>query len=493
MMRFFWERQEGQSLIVVTGAFALLLGAVAFGIDQGYGFVQRRTMVNAAQAGALAAGRLLAQSVILTDSGSPVFTTSEEDVYAQVRLFAQDNIGSTASTSAHTLTVEFLQKDGTSEGSITCPLADAGCPASSGTDIDPDVRDIRVTSGIGYRTLFASVIGQPTLAASGRARSRIVGAHVSSAGGPPRAIVRHYDPADFDGTGCTAPCQDPTAADIVTFWDSNPATGDHTTFSNFKGVIGFSRYSTRDSAYEQLITGWDQSHSNYASPSVPTWPDVTNPAKCTGGTDELGNPNGFDTRGSATGDKIYEKGCSIPNWNYYGFYGRIDLDTDWSSPPGGAESPSDLGTRPLMCNAGTPAYLSAPSCSPNGNGAYVLGDWTETATGTWGSNIADTLKAAIEEWGVETDLTNVDIPGTSTKFGKALVLTVLLWDCAETYTASDPAGSRWDMIYPTGGGTDCSDVDSWPGNAAPDRVHIFTAAKFTFYYGLVANASIGGF
>jgi hypothetical protein len=80
-------------------------------------------------------------------------------------------------------------------------------------------------------------------------------------------------------------------------------------------------------------------------------------------------------------------------------------------------------------------------------------------------------------------------------FGKYVVVLVYLWDCAETYRGADPAGTQWSLTRPRSG-SDCSalhennDIDS---HDTLGRVHLFSAAPFTFYEGLVENHEIKGF
>lgn len=68
-----------------------------------------------------------------------------------------------------------------------------------------------------------------------------------------------------------------------------------------------------------------------------------------------------------------------------------------------------------------------------------------------------------------------------------------LWDCAEEFSPSAPAGSQWSLALPRSG-RDCSNIHQ--GNdtlATIDRVHILTVAPFTFYRGLVSESKIQGF
>src|SRR6266851_5884010 len=86
----FPRREEGQALVVVALAAVVLMAALALALDSGYGLTQRRAMQNAADAGALAAARLIAGNVVTTNQGT-VFATYERQAYCTAAAFASDN------------------------------------------------------------------------------------------------------------------------------------------------------------------------------------------------------------------------------------------------------------------------------------------------------------------------------------------------------------------------------------------------------------------
>lgn len=98
----FRNDDRGQALIVVGLAMVVLLAALALGLDWGYGLTQRRVLQSAADGGSLAAGKLLAMSVIaLPGSGistNYVFSTTQESVYCKAKSVADANLsfGATA-------------------------------------------------------------------------------------------------------------------------------------------------------------------------------------------------------------------------------------------------------------------------------------------------------------------------------------------------------------------------------------------------------------
>jgi hypothetical protein len=76
-----------------------------------------------------------------------------------------------------------------------------------------------------------------------------------------------------------------------------------------------------------------------------------------------------------------------------------------------------------------------------------------------------------------------DVPGGG---DKSVVVNVFLWDCAESYDAAKPAGSRWQLDPATG---DCS---SDPNFATADRVHLLAVVPMTVFESdvVVAGSSL---
>src|SRR5438045_6846233 len=91
-VRGFGKDQGGQAIIVVGLAMVVLLGALALGLDWGYGLTQRRVMQNASDAASLAAGKHLAINVIAIpgagNSTNSVFATTQESVYCKAKSVA---------------------------------------------------------------------------------------------------------------------------------------------------------------------------------------------------------------------------------------------------------------------------------------------------------------------------------------------------------------------------------------------------------------------
>ena len=498
----FRRDDHGQALVVVALCITVLLGAVALGVDWGYGLTQRRVMQNAADAGTMAAAKALATSVIAVpgpgNSTTYIFSASKELLYCRALDFAKVNQG--FGFGALTVTIEFGLVSNPGNPATWDPPAwqapfggvDCAAPAST-TAVHPDTRFVRVRSTTTYRSLFATVIGQPTVIAGAQARARLTGTSVPLSG-PTWPMVRHYNPADFVNQ-CGNPCN-PTTAEPVPFWCTAGPQCSAAVYGNFKAAVDFSRYSTYYSYSEgsatnvqQLIAAWDQTGNH---------PDHSpNGNNC---------PSTWNSRGDHDPTN-HDTTCDVPNWFYYSFGGSLGLDTPWdtvSKPlPTGQAALQDLGDRAGpngICPA--PTYVSAPSC---GAGNHMLGDWIEVTGGNIGSNYSSVLRDRIESQGSLTAFSSHPYPNKnqpcidpggpneSNCYGKAITMLIFLWDCAETY---DSGTGTWPLVLGVHGQTinpNCYELDNTGNTGDVNRVHLFTAAPFTFYKALVNTSSVEGF
>lgn len=471
------RRENGQALIVVALAIVAVLGALALALDWGYGLTQRRVSQNAADAAAIAAARTLATNTALVN-GTIAFRVSEEYLFCVATQYATANRATflpTGATSYMALELGVLADPNDRASAVSwAPVAPAACPAAAvGTDVPTATRFVRAISSTSYRSLIAAVVGQPTVQAQASARAEIAGGAMGD--GPVWPLVRHYNPAAFDAAlQCGKPPCDPQTTRPFTFWVGQGSLEDMV-YENFKGLVDFSRYSDRAPAASkvgQLITSWDQTGSPAALPAPGT------PRK----PDQSGNCGGpWDTQGNEDPQQ-YDKSCSIPNWAYYTFGGKLSLTSDWWTDATGAqEKPGAIGTRDAICPpAKSRGGLPAPSCDEPRQG-----DWVETAlTGDLGNNVSEQLLAYINAHPTTGPL--------SATYGPAVVIYVYLWDCAETFDKSRPAGDQWSVVTPKKS-SDCSQLKDGSGVPSIDRVHLFTAAPFTFYRDLVSKNSIRGF
>jgi len=483
----FRRGEEGQTLVVVALAVVVLLGAVALGVDAGYGLTQRRVMQNAADGGTLAAAKMLATSVVAAqgpgNSTIYVFTASKEALWCRASTVAEANEG--FGTTGLTVSLQFAPDAATLDAA---PMYTSTCSATTSTPVDASTRYIRVHATTTYKSLFAGVVGQPSTTAHAQARAHITGTPVALSG-PTWPMVRHYDPADFVNGSCGSPC-DPTAVQPKLFWSASGGNS-LVVYGNFKAAVDFSRYSTYypyteggNSNVEQLIRSSDQTGTH---------------------TDKSANGNNCSSTWDARGDHNptnHNIPCDVPNWFAYGFGGTISVDTAWGTTgltnskalPAGQSALVPLGTRSI-CPA--PTYLQAPSCTGD-----RLGDWVEATGGNIGSNYSQVLADKIQTEGVVNQFSsrpypnknqpcvNVGLPTESNCYGKALTMLIFLWDCAQDFN-----GGNWALVYAKTGPskTDCSQLGNTNNTGDVNRVHLFTAVPFTFYKALVNTSSIEGF
>ena len=495
----FHRDQQGQTLVVIALAVTVLLGAVALGVDAGYGLTQRRVMQNAADAGTIAAAKLLATTVLGVpgpgNTTTYIFGADQQSVYCRALATAQANRSFGFGTL--TVTVEYGVVSNTGNPSTWDPptwqtgASSANCPApaSPSTAVPPATRFVRVRSTTSYRSLFASVVGQPSVVAAAQARAHLTGTPVPVSG-PTWPMVRHYNPADFVNN-CGNPCN-PTSVAPTTFWSSSD---NGAVYGNFKAATDFSRYST----YYPYTEGGNANVQQLIAVSDPSGLQA----------DHSANGNNCPAMWDARGDhdiSQHDTTCDVPNWFYYAFGGTLGLDTPWGTPgkplPTGQSALVALGNRSVC--TGIPTYVSAPSC---GNGNDKKGDWVEATGGNIGSNFSSVLRERIEISGAMTEFSDrpypnqnqpcVDPggPNESNCYGKAITMLIFLWDCAEDFN-----GGTWGLVVPPGNGNDCSQlhntgnkIQGTNNSASVDRVHLFTAAPFTFYKALVNTSSIQGF
>ncbi|HTH70347.1 MAG TPA: pilus assembly protein TadG-related protein, partial [Candidatus Saccharimonadales bacterium] len=151
----------------------VLLAALALGLDWGYGLTQRRVMQNAADAGALAAAKLLASGVVSTTSGSPPvittnFVVTGDAVYCEAwrdananRIAFQPDPASSTSGLSVKWSSNLLAADpwsGSAGGTFTPvanPSANCTAPVTSGTPVPSPARYIGVDASVTFRGLIA--------------------------------------------------------------------------------------------------------------------------------------------------------------------------------------------------------------------------------------------------------------------------------------------------------------------------------------------------
>jgi hypothetical protein len=456
------DDEGGQALaIAAAGAFVLAL-ALALTIDWGYALVQRRIAQNDADKIALEVGRLLTTSVGLSGN-TPIFAVAGRDTTvrrqkalthveacaAAVSAYQRDRSTPAASPA---IWLDFEQWSGTSSSSeAPTSFVRANCAPGKAKTVSVDRRTttVRVRVEFRYKPIFASLLRQPQVVLGATSRVALAGApftvdpldssaldaqasvsqndyadlaQTASAIGRTWPLVRHFSPSDLSGKRpCGPPC-DPTTATPLEFVGSGEIA-----------VLDLSGQSSHGAGVDQIIT--------QAQP-----------------------------------------GTSIADWFADGFGGVLGLDTKWGPLRTAAQNaapPLDVDRNSLCRNI--PGWLAPPpSCqpdSPSGDES-TRGDWVETipSTSISISTVVSDMHTLMQASGTTTAYSSKAIPGAGGRtFGRALVVWIYLWDCAQEFQ-----GGQW-------ANASCSST------ADTDRVHLFSVMPVTFYEGLVTNTSIKGY
>jgi Putative Flp pilus-assembly TadE/G-like len=497
--------EEGQALVIAALAMVVLMGALALTVDWGYGLAGRRAAQNEADAGALAAGRLLATSFVSVTRPFDQGRSTQEMVWTAACNAARRNSTGGPATQAHTLgvwfsadppTTPFATLPGSTWTGVAASSDDCTKGPTGATPVNGDAVFVRVVASAAYRSLF----GVPTqqrvdVAASARVRLTAAGSISgpvavplapvgdSSVGLPglglsgsstaPNVaiwpIVLHYSAADWTAAGSQITLID---------WD-RARTPQQADTSLFVGFAHFSPTEAVDPAglqVHQIITESDYTASGpltgpygqrHGHPQTALLPSA--PGACGGVS--------WDSRGFP--DPTDAADCDIPNWFYYGYRGSLALGTPWDDiswtrtfedTPQPVEMPDRFpGSRASCTTVSGYPFFTAPSC-PDRSGSSHVGDWIETVkTGVDRVLVANEMLAFIDRYG--------RVVPTSGE--KAVVVNVFLWDCGERFDGgsfTDPATrDRWHVVA---SGTDCSAV-SGADLQSVDRVHLFTVVPVT--------------
>jgi Flp pilus assembly protein TadG len=487
--------EDGQALVVVGLAMFVLLGALALSIDWGYGFAMRRAAQNQSDA----AARLLAVSY----AGSPdPFKTTQEAAWCEAARSRDLNAGAAATT--RELTVSFSR-----DASDWTTISDADCAdvASWRTEVPADTVLVRVTTSATFTTLFGSVTRQPIqVAASARARltaaatvrqlklpdvATTPGIGLSGSFTKPNVaiwpIAPHFEMSKFtSSTPCGEAC-DPTAPGIapMTLW---PAPSDR--YSALPRLLGLSHHSTRLSpTAHQLVTESDYSATFFG---VGDHQHNVTSIPATNRSDRSICPDpSWDTYSNT--DLRREVSCELPNRFYYGYRGSLSLGTNWFDDTSwnlfkqygtaatlAPRDPLPGATRRQSCvDVASRPYFPNPSCADP-----KQGDWVETVSGGVTPNMALRMREFVARYGREVHYSDSVVDGQ--RLGRAVVVHVFFWDCAEQFTPPNAATpAKWVRIQSDEGrDNDCSLIDNSKATGV-DRVHLFTVIPFTFYEGLI--------
>lgn len=454
----------GQVLVLAALSMLLLLGALALTADWGYGFAVRRSLQSGADAAALGVGRTLATSTVVV-GGTLRFMPSDATLWNRASGLAAANYGSLAGVA---MTLEY--------GTAT-PAWTASQGASSSAAVPDSTVYVRVRLSLSYRSLFASLIGSSQVNSAASSRVRLSGAATPLT--PTFALAPHFSSGMFSTT-CPSPCTSPSTADPVTLW-----TKSGTRWGKFRGAVDLSRYSHEHaSSTTQLVADWDRTGSVAAGTPLKN----DHGGNC---TNDLWDTAGNEDNGKQNQD------CSVINWFYYGYGGSLSLTSDYRAVVSPREAPTTFpAASQTWCALSDATWLSTNGYIPNPRAACDRGDWVETVESDLDKDMPDALVDRIAAGGATGLLSSRIVPAggphPGDAYGKALTVMVLLWDCGEEYRKNDPAGSQWQLIFPTGP-SDCTNAPAGSGAATPQRVHLMTVAPFTFYEGLVDNDILQGF
>jgi Flp pilus assembly protein TadG len=512
----FARADEGQALVIVAIALVALMGALALTLDWGYGYVQRRGMQNAVDNATLAAGRHVASTFKLV-SGAPAFDATLEEVCADV---------ATRTASLGGVTAISFFADPADAGTWTT-ITTASCATGAGVAVPGDTTFVRVRSAGTFRS-----ITQQTIAVAASARARLTGAagcdnidctalrplelpsaevpghgisgHTTGPNAAMWPLALHLDLSRFQGTPCGQFCDASNPANHIPLW---PANGYGPAGQRFTGLLTYTHFSPREDGashqsgqVHQLSTESDYTgttnlgirqahvHDDGATYPLAQMPDL---GSCSGNTwDTLGME---DLADAAT--------CDLPNWFAYGFRGSVGLGTDWhhaswagfESAPGFADLPDPMSTDVAdRASCSRSIYLARPSCrrEPSNPNDSTLGDWIETVPGDMTTLMANRMRTFVATYGrvVPHSSTPVSALPGAPLLGRAAVVWIPLWDCAEHFNelADQGAPGRWTLLTPAGG--DCSQLVS--SATTVDRVHIAAIVPITVYEGLIETSPI---
>lgn len=500
----FARDEEGQALVIVALGMFALMAALAFTLDWGYGYAQRRSMQNAVDAATLAAGRHVATTFKLV-GGAPAFAATIEEICDDVATRTAGVGGATE--------VSFFS-DPTDPGTWTS-VGTGACASGAGLPVPNDTIFVRVRSSATFRSL-----AQQTVAVAASARARLTGSAgcngASCMGlrplelptgtepgqglsgyttGPNAAIwplAIHLVAGEFSGAPCGQYC-DASTVTPTTIW---PRADRYGPAGEFTGLVTYTHFSPRESGQvHQLNTESDYTGTTnngirtahgHDNDDFSVWPAYDRVQMPNADSSACGGASNWDTLGRDTLSDATS--CDLPNWFAYGFRGSVGVGTDWAQPfdalPGnGVDMPEPLG--PARASCGMSMQLARPSCTGADN---RIGDWIETVPGDLSPLMASQMQAFVAKYGrvVPNSATAVSPMPGAPLFGKAAVVFIPLWDCAEKFDPAASGAARWQSIAPGG---DCSQLGAFGGQTV-DRIHIVGTVPFTFYEGLIATSPV---
>ncbi len=467
-MRLHSSVVKGQSLVVIALCTLALFSLVALAIDGGSALLQRRTMQNAADGGALAGIELLERNVVVSCSPlpcHPLYLLDNQTVATRITQLISANYGGVIGTAQYTVLIEYHFLAGAPSASDSYQAA-SNYPA--GDLIPAFVDGVRVTAGVANPTIFAQAINIQTIPVSAVAAARLYGT---------------CPPDDIDGIPLAVTRFRPTLEDSLR---NNPANDPCNLFELWNGqadwqqnnLVSFNVYSFKASGYVQPLAGFDM--RNGASGGVPLYGGSGNcPPACA------------DMRGS-TQATVVSATQDLQNWVANSWQGAFSLTSLY--PAGsGTWSPANRTT------------------SGGGRGAPTRpGDWIENyPADTRNVNIAGPLYTGAVQGTMIPYLSPPASQG-GLNWGPASDRTIYLWGPAALVpgTGSSEYAQEWQngVAIPNCPGSNCTYTgwedlalgnsgsattpnytvaSNWhPGAVTLDRVRVSRAIKVRFFANL---------
>ena len=415
---------RGQTMAIVALLLGLgvLIGLVAIAFDGGSALLQRRTMQNSAEAGAMAGINLMGQNVLGTCSPAPChpsYRIRNNDVLTIVSQLASANRGGTVGATAADYAIIIRYHHMLESGQCPIGTGPEGCyrdappfnPDPLQFERVPDYVDgIHVTTVISNPTTFAGAIPNPlsNIRVSAQAAARLYPTcnPIDESTYPTLPFTR-FRPAieaeiEIKGNDLCKPFE---------FWSSGGDLG-----GNFKNILSFNRLTLYPQSVvagtnpQQLLTLFDGRNGlagglgdykrNGGGTGINYMPCVGTPGtQCAD----------MDGNRALTGQVAIQ---DATNWIYWQWRGRL---TSALSPTRFYDINSETWY-PSNVNTNWGRLYPATNNRP--------GDWAETLNGNFGQNIQESLHDMLHD----SNLSSLTpLSGPPLNWGRAITATVFLW------------------------------------------------------------------
>lgn len=442
---------KGQTIVLVglLVALGVLIGLVALAFDGGSALLQRRTMQNGSEAGALAGiGKMLEPGRIavtcVPGPCHPTYNLRNDEVWAAVNSLVQANRGGAIQNGnlAYATSLEYHYMSGSPVYSGTYAPAP---PASDQNPVPDYVDGVRVKATINNPTTFAKAFfsargsqGIQSVSVSASGAALIYGTCAPEVAAGPALPFTRFRPALEKQLYANAN----TVGTPFDLWNPQGDLGGND--STWKNRISLNELSfhpiltATPPITQQLLTAFDTRNGPAATGAGLTlcctapWPSTGCSANCA------------DMRGQDPPVSGGQNSQDYRNWIGWQWQGTLSTTTDHGEASM-TYYPSNQGT----------------NWGRNG-GARRLGDWAEMGqadlNGSLGNTIALAIGASISISGTEGPLS-----GPPLNYGKAITRTVYVWGDAAP-TPADPTNYSSDtaaQTFTTCNGAGCTTAYVW--------------------------------